>query len=414
MQSLFIHYTVHKTPSKLLQTQTLIKSIRLITVISAILVFASFNNLPKRIPPESYKIKTIVIDAGHGGKDDGCHGQFAKEKDVALAIALKLGDYITKNFPGINVIYTRKTDTFIELYERADIANRNHADLFICIHCNANPDKSAYGTETYVMGLYKTQGNLDVAMRENNVVLMEKDYKQNYAGFDPSSPEGYIMLSLNQNAYMNQSIWVASQIEAGFANQGRFNRGVKQAGFLVLWRTTMPAFLCETGFLTNPTEEKYLASPQGQDQIAHTIFNAVRAYKNEAESNKGFAFTDTPDTSAAPLGSVPINVTVGTPTYVGMQPDTTAKQTQSTQPVQDSIRYKVQFYSSLKSFNYQNYPTLKNITTEIIANGNTRYLSGNFITLADAVQAQMQIRSLGFKDAFVVEYKNGVRLPKIQ
>jgi N-acetylmuramoyl-L-alanine amidase len=405
---------VHKTPPKLLQTQTLIKSIRLITVVSAILVFTSFSNVPKRIPPGSYKIKTIVIDAGHGGKDDGCHGQFAKEKDVALAIALKLGDYISKNFPDINVIYTRKTDTFIELYERADIANRNHADMFICIHCNANPDKSAYGTETYVMGLYKTQGNLDVAMRENNVVLMEKDYKQNYAGFDPNSPEGYIMLSLNQNAYMNQSIWVASQIESGFSQQGRFNRGVKQAGFLVLWRTTMPAFLCETGFLTNPTEEKYLASPQGQDQIAHNIFNAVRAYKNEAESDKGFAFTDKPDTSGSPVKSVPIILQVDSPPHVIPKIDTTSKPAQANKSAQDSIRYKVQFYSSLNSFNYQNYPAIKNITTEMMANGKTRYLSGNFTTLADALQAQTQIRVSGFKDAFVVEYKNGVRLPKIQ
>jgi N-acetylmuramoyl-L-alanine amidase len=402
---------VHKTESKLLQTGTLIKSIRVITVIVAILVFSSFSNLPLSVCQGSYKIKTIVIDAGHGGKDDGCHGQFAKEKDVALAIALKLGDYIKKNFPGINVIYTRKTDTFIELYERADIANRNHADLFICIHCNANPDKSAYGTETYVMGLYKTQGNLDVAMRENNVVLLEKDYKQNYAGFDPSSPEAYIMMSLNQNAYMNQSIWVASQIESGFSQEGRFNRGVKQAGFLVLWRTTMPAFLCETGFLTNPTEEKYLASPEGQDQIAHNIFNAVKDYKIEAESDKGFAFTDKPDTT----GSTDVSKTIPTadtiPSKV-IHKDTTASQIK-TAPDSITYTYKVQFYSSIKPFNWQDYKTLNNVTTESGANGYTRYLSGNFVTLAAAQQAQTQIRSLGFKDAYVVAYKNGLRLPKI-
>lgn len=375
----------------------------------SILVCTSFSN--STVQQGSYKIKTIVIDAGHGGKDDGCHGNFAKEKDVALGIALKLGEYINKNFPGINVIYTRKTDTFIELYERADIANRNHADLFICIHCNANPDKSAYGTETYVMGLYKTQGNLDVAMRENNVVLMEKDYKQNYAGFDPNSPEGYIMLSLNQNAYMNQSIWLASQIQAGFETQGRFNRGVKQAGFLVLWRTTMPAFLCETGFLTNPTEEKYLASVQGQDQIAHTIFNAVRAYKSEAENDKSFAFTDKPDTSGTDHTTIVTQTPVDTPPpHKTLHPDSTIMHKNV---ATDSITYKVQFYSSSRSFDYQQYPAIKNITTEPVLNGNVRYLSGNFTKLSDAQQAQAQIRAAGFKDAFVVAYKNGIRLPKV-
>jgi N-acetylmuramoyl-L-alanine amidase len=170
----------------------------------------------------------------------------------------------------------------------------------------------------------------------------------------------------------------------------------------------MPAFLCETGFLTNPTEEKYLASSQGQDQIAHNIFNAVRAYKNEAESDKGFAFTDKPDTSGSHITSVPITIQVDSPPHVIARVDTTSK------PTQDSIRYKVQFYSSTNSFNYQNYVAIKNITTEMLANGKTRYLSGNFTTLADAEQALSQIRASGFKDAFVVEYKNGVRLPKVQ
>jgi len=406
-----IRNTVQKAASKLLQTQTLKKSIRLITVISAILVFTSFSNSVQTVKQGSYKIKTIVIDAGHGGKDDGCHGEFAKEKDVSLAVALKLGDYIKANYPDINVIYTRKTDEFIELYERADIANRNHADLFICIHCNANPNKDAYGTETYVMGLYKTQGNLDVAMRENNVVLMEKDYKQNYAGFDPSSPEGYIMLSLNQNAYMNQSIWLASQIESGFSKEGRYNRGVKQAGFLVLWRTTMPALLCETGFLTNPTEEKYLASPEGQDKIAGNIFNAVKAYKIEAESDKGFSFTDKPIITNSP------DLPKAEPPANASPPVAAHTDTEATKPATttDSVIYKVQFYSAKTNPDRQESLTLKGFTieTESATNGYTRFLAGNFNNYAAAVQAQSQIRTMGYKDAFVVEYKSGVRLLKI-
>ena len=217
-------------------------------------------NAQMKSDESGYKIKTIVLDAGHGGYDSGCRGKFSNEKDVTLAIALKAGEEIKKNFPDIKVVYTRTTDQFIELYERAEIADQNHADLFISFHCNANRNHDAYGTETWLMGLHKSDDNLEVSKRENDVVLLEDNYKQNYDGFDPNSPEGYIILSMNQNAHLDQSIDLASKIQDQFKSQGRFNRGVKQAGFLVLWRTTMPSVLVETGFLTNPTEEKYLNS----------------------------------------------------------------------------------------------------------------------------------------------------------
>jgi N-acetylmuramoyl-L-alanine amidase len=163
------------------------------------------------------------------------------------------------------------------------IANRNNADLFISIHCNANKSTSPYGTETWLMGLHKSEGNLEVSKRENDVILMEDDYQQNYDGFDPNSPEGYIILSMNQNAHLDQSIDLASKIEDEFREDGRTSRGVKQAGFLVLWRTTMPAILIETGFLTNREEEKYLNSDKGQGEIVQSVLTAIRAYKAEVE-----------------------------------------------------------------------------------------------------------------------------------
>lgn len=236
--------------------------------------------------PSKYEIKTVVIDAGHGGKDPGCLGSISKEKDVALSIALNFGKLIEKNFAKIKVVYTRSTDEFIELNERAAIANRHKADLFISIHCNANTSPTAYGTETYLMGLHKSEGNLNVAKRENSVVLLEDNYSKNYDGFDPNSPQSHIIFALYQNAFIDQSISLASKIEKQFRDKiGRSSNGVKQAGFLVLWKTSMPSILIETGFLTNKTEEKFMISKDGQEQLANAIFNAFNDYKDEMEGN---------------------------------------------------------------------------------------------------------------------------------
>ncbi|HRF75775.1 MAG TPA: N-acetylmuramoyl-L-alanine amidase [Chitinophagales bacterium] len=223
--------------------------------------FKSFSLSPVAIQP--YKLKTVVIDPGHGGHDHGCSGSKNNEKTVALNLSLKLGELIEKNYPDVKVVYTRKTDVFIELHERAAIANRNNADLFICIHCNANPSSSPFGTETYVMGLHKTEANLNVAKRENDVILLEDNYNQHYDGFDPSNPASHIIFSLNQHAFMEQSILFASSVEKYMKSHAkRSSRGVKQAGFLVLWKTGMPSVLIETGFLTNANEEKFLGSSE--------------------------------------------------------------------------------------------------------------------------------------------------------
>ena len=232
----------------------------------------------------SYKVRTIVIDAGHGGKDPGCHGTTGIEAKVTLAVALELGRIIKENMPTTKIYYTRMADNFIELHDRAGIANRNKADLFVSIHCNSG-HTSAFGTETYVMGLHNSEGNLDVAKRENEVVLKETDYKKNYDGFDPKSPQAHILFSLYQNAYIENSILMASKIEHQFsARVGRTSRGVKQAGFLVLWKTTMPSVLIELGYLTNAAEEKYLTNKTNQVLLASGIYRAIKEYKAEIEN----------------------------------------------------------------------------------------------------------------------------------
>ena len=241
------------------------------------------------IPPveekAEFKLRRIVIDAGHGGKDPGTIGKTSQEKDVALAIALKVGGYISELLPDVEVIYTRKTDVFIELKERANIANRNRADLFVSIHCNAISSPNAYGTETYVMGSRNFNANFEIVKRENAVILLEDDYQENYEGFDPKSPESYMVFNLMQKAYFANSLSLAEKVETDLNTRvNRHSRGVKQAPFYVLWTTSMPSILIETGFLSNPSEEKYLNSKSGQTYVASGIFRAIKAYKEELEA----------------------------------------------------------------------------------------------------------------------------------
>lgn len=250
-----------------------------------LLIAITLLNSSVTFRPAEFKLETIVIDPGHGGKDPGTLGKKAKEKDVALKISLKLGAYIEKNFPDVKVIYTRKDDKYVALDERAEIANRNKAQLFICIHANSLPGAPAHGTETFVMGLHKDKGNFEVAKRENSVILMDENYQQRYEGFDPKSPESYILFTLSQSAYHESSLRFAQKVENQFKTKaGRFSRGVKQAGFLVLWKTSMPSVLIETGFLSQSKEESFLLSDDGQDMIASGIYRAFKEYKTEIES----------------------------------------------------------------------------------------------------------------------------------
>ena len=240
-----------------------------------------------------YRVRKVVIDAGHGGKDPGTLGKYSKEKDIALAIALKVGKYIEEKIPDVQVIYTRKTDKFIELHRRGEIANKAHADLFISIHCNSNPKHNIMGAETYVMGIDKDNRNMEVVKKENDVITLEDNYKKHYEGFDPNDPVSMISFNMTQNVYRSQSLEFATLVQDQFRTRaGRPDRGVRQAMFLVLWKTYMPSVLIETGFLSNLREEAFLRSENGQAIIASAIFRAFREYKSRIESRSNFSFDE--------------------------------------------------------------------------------------------------------------------------
>ena len=226
---------------------------------------------------------TLVIDAGHGGKDAGAIGFISKEKDINLAIALAFGKLVEQNCPDVKVVYTRKTDVFIELDERAKIANRNKADLFVSIHTNSTAagraGTTAHGTETYTLGMHRAADNLAVAKRENSVITLESNYEERYEGFDPKSSESYIIFELMQDNYMQQSVKFAGLVQKQFATHaGRVNKGVFQAGFLVLRNTSMPSALIELGYINNRTEEQFLNSADGRSKMSRAIFNAFKSY----------------------------------------------------------------------------------------------------------------------------------------
>lgn len=272
---------MRKVISILPHIATLVRNIGLKSLVIAIILL----NLSATSFKSNSRLRIVVIDPGHGGTDPGTMGKNSKEKDVALKISLKFGAYIEKNMPDVKVVYTRKDDRYLSLEDRAELANKLKADLFICVHANALPGSPAYGTETYVMGLKKDKGNFEIAKRENSVILMDENYKEKYEGFDPASPESYILFSLSQSIYQESSLLFAAKVEEQFKRKtGRYSRGVKQAGFWVLWRTAMPSVLIETGFLTNAKEESYLLSSEGQESIAFGIYHAFKEYKSEIES----------------------------------------------------------------------------------------------------------------------------------
>ena len=352
-----------------------------------------------------YKIKTIVLDAGHGGHDTGCNGpSHSYEKDVTLKVILALGKYIEEKYPDIKVLYSRKTDVFIPLEDRALLANKNNADLFISVHCNANANKSAYGTETFLMGLHVSQANLDVAKRENAVIKLEKNYEKTYDGFDPDSPEAMIALSLSQNANIEQSSFLASKVQDQLTTKlGRYNRGVKQAGFWVLYRTTCPSILIETGFLTNKTEEKFLTSEEGQDDLAKSIFHAFDDYKATVEKGSKLIppVIDNPESEVeTPVITKPVTST----------PKNTTPE-KSDNISQKGIIYKVQIKSTTKLLPKSDkaYKLMDKLKFEKV--GNTyKYAYGPFNDYDDAVKIQKKAKTAGYTDAFIAVYKNGDRL----
>lgn len=331
----------------------------------------------------------IVIDAGHGGKDPGALGSFSKEKNIVLAIALKTGEYIEKNTKNVKVLYTRNTDTFVELRDRADFANRNKADLFISIHANWGSAKATRGTETYIMGPAKDQQNLEVAMKENSVILHEDNFSTKYEGFDPNSPESYIMFAVMQNAFQEQSTLLAQDIQTQFRDRaGRNDRGVKQAGFWVLFMTTMPSVLVETGFITNPDEERYLNSNEGQEYIASSIYRASKDYLYELDKKS--------------------NISTVAKVTSEEKTDTSGKETGRKA---DQIYFMVQIASSVDKIEIiqENFKGLTDVV-EIVTPKRFKYATGNFQNYHEAVEYRKKLGKL-YPDAFVIAVENNKILP---
>ena len=341
------------------------------------LSFGIFNPLNAQ---KGSRVMTVVIDAGHGGKDPGAIGKHSKEKNIALAVALKTGKYIEEYLPDVKVIYTRSTDRFVELYKRAQIANNANADFFISIHCNSNNDSRAHGSETYAMGLHKSNANLNVAMKENAAITFEEDAGNAYEGFDANSPESYIRFTLFQNIFLDQSLELANKIEKQFKERvGRKSRGVHQAGFLVLWRTAMPGVLVELGFLSNPTEERFLLSEKGQVYMASAIYRAFKSYKLEYEKeNKPIEVKE-----IVKEGNLPAD-----------KKENAAE-----------LDYRIQFYTCpvqlvLSDPRFKNLPGL----SYYLHNGMYKYTSGHFSSLEQALKHQSVVHNKGFADAFVVPF----------
>lgn len=354
------------------------------------------------------KLTKICIDPGHGGDKPGAQGSRCLEKDINLDVSLKLGKLIEDYLKDVEVIYTRKTDVDVNLIQRSNIANRNKADLFISIHCNSATNKAAHGSETFAMGLTKSKENLEVARKENADILKEADHEVNYGGFNPNSPEASIFFSLYQNAYMDQSLRFADKIQKEMTrNTGLFNRGVKQAGFLVLFKIAMPGVLTEIGFISNREEETYLMSEKGKDEVAASLFRAICQYKIDKEG-KSFeipsieALTGKNKKEIKPLTQ-----------EIAKQETPKSEEGKKTEPnTVTGIEYRVQFFTSPNNIDNKDgrFRNLENIW-KYMDNNLWKYTSGCFSNYQDAYAHQKDVRSKGFGDAFVVSFENNKRIP---
>ena len=359
------------------------KTFSLITTIFLFSLSATFSAIPVKdvLINKDRNKKLVVIDAGHGGHDSGALGKNSKEKNLTLEMALKLGEYLESNYPYIEVEYTRKKDEFLPLYQRINIANKKKADLFISIHCNYIGNKNTKGTETFVMGLHRANENLEVAKRENEVILLEDNYESNYEGYDPNSPVGHIILSTFQDAFLSQSLDFAARVEKNLGKrQFSTSRGVKQAGFAVLRRATMPSVLIETGFISNPEEEKKLLSEEGQHQICKSIGDGLNDYFME--------FNDI---------SIAKNI---------------AQNKKEAEPKKDIVteikpegKYRIQIAAMKTQLgdNFKNDFTGIGQLFEINENGYYKYQVGSYVSNEDAQEAKLKLINKGFKGAFVIE-----------
>lgn len=473
----------------------MVKKIQYFIVLTLLLVMVTSFTLDGRKTVGT--LRTIVIDPGHGGKDPGCHGVTHNEKTIALAVALKLGKYIEEHLEDVKVIYTRTTDVFVELEDRAQIANKAKADLFISIHCNAagkvvkitNPKTGKthtkmyknkkgklvpvetinpvpFGTETYVMGLKNEAGKMRVATRENSAIFYEDDYQTKYGGFDPESEESYIIMSNYTSAYVIQSANLAMKIQEEYTRKaGRIDKGVHRQSIWVLWRTSMPSILTEIGYLTNPLEETFLGSDQGQDYLAKAIFRGLRKYKDEYEGKKK-EYNDEFENQVAleneniKAGNLPPqkkeedeedelkepekkaetkDSVVVEPKKGPKKPDTSSVKVKESRPktslekdsamnakqiaekfkngkqpspvVKHEIVFTVQVASSDAPLDVKQgkYAVLKDVDFYRL-NNSLKYTSGHFSSFKEAASHQTFLRNNGFADCFVIAFKNGQRV----
>lgn len=397
----------------------------------------------------SDKVNKIVIDAGHGGTMPGCVGKKSKEKDVTLAVALKFGKLIEKNCPDVKVIYTRKTDATVEVYKRAVIANENKADLFISIHCNASESKTAHGIETFVMGLEKSSASIAIAKKENADILNEKDYKNNYGGFDPNSSEASVVFSLYSTAYLKNSAIFASKVQNNLLkNTGLSDRRVQQAGFWVLYKVAMPSILVELGFLSHPKEEEFLIKESTQDIMAISLYNSFIEYKNQVEgthlpllpvpeipqkeedkpknekpeNNKKDSVLVIKDTLQEPKKESPITkpvVEVKKDTVITTPKDSVPPKTgnsnnngnQANTVIDKTIYFRVQFMAtpdniSVESSKFKGIPDVKKYFEKNL----WKYTAGN-VTKWEEAQAILKNVKKQYPDAFIIAFKNGGKIP---
>ena len=351
----------------------------------------------------------VTLDAGHGAHDFGAVYSGRVEKNINLALVLKVGKLLEQN-PKIDVIYTRKTDVFIDLIERANIANRADANIFVSIHCNANKNTAASGTETYVMGMSKVASNLEAAKKENSVITLEKDYKQKYEGFDPNSPETMIGMTLMQEEYLENSITLASKVEEGFAALGKEIRhgGVKQAPFMVLHKAYMPRVLIETGFISNPAEGSLLDSEDGQNDIAQAIAKAILSYKNEYFGNEGSDSDN--ERPSQKIIEKPVKDT-SLPAKPKPNLELIAPKKAIYNKDTSDIIFKVQLSASTRKVELtpSNFKGLKDISIESGTNL-YKYMYGETADYDKAKELLQEAKSKGYDSAYLIAFKNGEKI----
>ena len=364
------------------------------------------------------KAFTVVIDAGHGGHDPGAMGKLTQEKKLNLEVSQRLEQQIKLHHPDVKVVMTRKNDVFLTLQQRADIVNKNNADLFICIHTNAAENRNVTGTETFVLGVDKMQSNLDVAMRENAVMLLEDDYQTTYEGFDPNSVDSYIMFELMQDQYIDQSLNFATLVQHQFTDIGRSDRGVRQAGFWVLHKSACPSVLIEMGFISNINEEKYLASDKGKEDITNSIYQAFEQYKSAYDRKHGIVKASQAESKPAEVkADKPAEAKADKPAEAKADKPAEAKAdkpAEAAKPAEakaDKPVYKVQIFSTLKPVPAGD-PTFRGLKNcQCTKDGKFyKYTYGEDADYQTILDIQQELKTK-FKDCFIVAFLGNKQIP---